>query len=305
MPDSLSQMMEWLRLLCRLMGMLMLRKWAFVALAAFPVGAGLHLSAIPARACTCMFDDSIEEEVERVDAVFRGEVVSIDSQDIVVVANSQSGRTEDKVEDMVEFRVSEVWKGERHETIYVKTRWSKDWEMWDNSCGSDGPAFRRGEEYLVFVYDDYTEISICTNTTLIDDYYGYGSEELTELGDGERPIPGSVGPVPIRDSILLPQVSVPTPTVEPTSTPESTFTPIPTPTVEPTSTPEPTPTAQTTLTPVPTPTPEPTSIPEPAPTAQRDVRSGVGCGQASGAVDLSAFFLVAGFAWFKLRRPRP
>ena len=297
----------------------MLLKIAFITLAAFLISANLHLSAAPVRACTCMYYDSAGGEVERADAVFRGKVISIDSQDIVWRRYYKSERAEDWVEDMVEFRATEIWKGELYETIYVKDSWLKDYMMWDSSCGSMGPSFRRGSEYLVFVYEDSADVGMCTNTTPIDDHYGYGLEELVELGDGEQPIPSSVGPVPIRDSVLLPQISVPTPTVEPTPTPEPTMTPTPTPTVEPTEptmTPTPTPTVEPTSTPeptmTPTPTPtveptatlEPTSTPEPASLAQPDTRSGVGCSQTSGMVDLSAFMLVVGLAWFKSQRTK-
>ena len=274
-------------------------KVAFIVLVALLVGVGFHISANSVRACMCAYD-GIEEHLEYADAVFRGEVISIESQDIVI-KGGWSGHTEDQVEDMVEFRVSEIWKGELYETTFVKTKWLKEYKLIpSSSCGSMSPSFRRGKEYLVFVYDDRADTFFCSMSVLIDEYEET-QERLAELGEGDLPIPGLVGPVPIRDSVLLPQVLVPTPTVEPTSTPESTPTP------EPTLTPRPTPTVEPTPTPEPTSTPtaKPTLTPEPTPTPKSDTRSGIGCGQGSGAVDLSAFILVAGLVWFKLRRPRP
>ena len=283
----------------------MLWKVVFILLVALLVGVGLHISANSVRACMCD-ETSTEEELENANTVFRGEVFSIDSQDIVI-KDGWSGHTDDWVEDIVEFRVSEIWKGELYETIFVKTKWLKDYKLRpSSSCGSVGPSFRRGKEYLVFVYDDRADTFFCSMSAPIDEYEET-QEKIAELGDGEQPIPGLVGPIPIRDSILLPQVSVPTPTVEPTSTPEPTptpeptLTPRPTPTAEPTSTPEPTPTPEPTS----TPTPKPTLTPEPTPTPKSDTPSGIGCGQGSGVVDLSAFILVAGLAWFKFRRYRP
>ena len=111
----------------------MLWKMAFITLATFLIGAGLHVLASSAHACVCAYDGSIEGEVERADAVFRGKVTSIDSQDIV----DADARHKDWVEDIVEFNVSEIWKGELHETIYVKSKWPRDYPpLMKTSCGT-------------------------------------------------------------------------------------------------------------------------------------------------------------------------
>ena len=107
----------------------MLWRVSSIALVALLVGVGFHVSANPARACSCPAT-STERELERANAVFRGEAVSIDSQDIVWDRARGYAPPEDWVEDMVEFRATEIWKGELYETIFVKTNyWLKDYQL--------------------------------------------------------------------------------------------------------------------------------------------------------------------------------
>ncbi len=180
----------------------LLRITTLITLIAFLVVADLHLSPNPAHACACL-ETSTKEELRRADAVFRGKVISIDRRNI----EKDDGRGGPWYvgEDIVEFSASQIWKGEPYETIYVKSIWNRRM----TSCGGGGPFFtdRDGyNEYLVFVYDDRAHTGLCALSAHVD----HAQEELAELGDGERPIPGSVGPIPIRDSDISPTISVQT-----------------------------------------------------------------------------------------------
>ena len=286
----------------------MSRKTALVTLAVLLFGVGFHMSVNPAYACVCD-ETSTEEELEWADTVFRGKVNSIDSQSIVL---ERPWGKENWFEDMVEFHVSEVWKGEPHETISVKSMWVKNWETFETSCGSIGPSFYEGEEYLVFVYDNRAETGMCSMSAFIDEY-GETQEKLVDLGAGAQPIPGSVGPVPIRDSVLLPDVSA----SEHRSEYDRGIIAI----VVETPTPKTT-TWTTSIVVHRTPRPEvriryvsenqtimrdserevDSTLLTPAPST----RSGGGCGLSSGSdsggMDLWAFGLVVGLAWFRLRQ---
>ena len=82
----------------------------------------------------------------------------------------------------VEFKVDTVWKGPSYETMSLTTARS------DASCGF---TFIEGEEYVVYSRDGAT-VSLCSRTRSV----AYAQEDFDELGEGDRPGAGSIGPIP-------------------------------------------------------------------------------------------------------------
>ena len=87
-----------------------------------------------AHACSCI-SVPLEEHLRTSDAVFSGEVVGIDENDLPPGAGPQLGK--------VTFDVSDVWKGASEEPVAVYGQGP------EASCGID---FEEGESYLVYAY---------------------------------------------------------------------------------------------------------------------------------------------------------
>ena len=118
--------------------------------AAFAIALGLlTLLALPstAHACSCAPSGSPAEALADADAVFAGEVIVVRPQGHPPFRLSSA----DPV--AVEFRVSQVWKGPRRETVTVET------ELSEISCGYE---FKEGRKYIVYAYDG--ETGLCTRT---------------------------------------------------------------------------------------------------------------------------------------------
>ena len=132
----------------------------------------LHADAVRIYACSCIPPRPPLEALERADAVFAGEVVSI-SEPKGLFGSWMASSTDPVT---VEFRVSAVWKGESYETMLLETAWSSA------SCGFD---FVPGDRYIVYARDGW--VSLCSRTKNIDK----ASEDITALGEGVAPMPGS------------------------------------------------------------------------------------------------------------------
>ena len=121
-----------------------------VAAAAVALGLcviGLMGLPKPAHACSCAPSGSPAEALADADAVFAGEVIAVRPQGHPPFRLSSA----DPV--AAEFRVSQVWKGPRRETVTVET------ELSEISCGYE---FKEGRKYIVYVWDGRT--GLCTRT---------------------------------------------------------------------------------------------------------------------------------------------
>ena len=170
---------------------------------------------------------------------------------------------------VTEFKVATVWKGPFNQTIYINSG------AYGASCGL---AFTEGAEYIVYAYHSGRRgglgTGLCTRTTGLSG----AMEDLAGLGQGTAPVQ-----VPSASTPQATHTPIPRPTGAPT--PQATHTPIP----QPTATPAP----QATDSPVPPPSPTPDMT-----------ETGGGCSLSPNTVDLSAVGLLAGLAWFGLRKRR-
>lgn len=157
----------------------------YLALVAIIVGAALHTSAERASACSCAPPRPPFEALARADAVFSGEVVSM-KEPRGWLSSSTDPIT-------IEFKVSAVWKGDIHETVFIKTAWSSA------SCGYE---FALGEQYLVYAREGRT--SLCSRTKSIH----AAIEDFAALGGPTAHLPGAnrqglFGPAPLYGVIGL------------------------------------------------------------------------------------------------------
>jgi len=114
-------------------------------LATFVFAALFTAQAQPAYACSCVMRVTLEEEMERSDAVFSGEVTKIES----------SGYGYD-----VTFQVNEALKGVDESTVTIHT---------GQGGGDCGFEFKEGEEYMVYASmgEEQLRVSICGLTALL------------------------------------------------------------------------------------------------------------------------------------------
>ena len=111
------------------------------------------------------------EALQMADVVFAGKVVAADS-----VPGGW----------IYEFKVHTVWKGPLYEKVLLFLSVTADVE--GSTCSKGARRlFSAGLEYLV-----YDNISYYNRTELLR----WAKEDLAELGEGQRPVPGSVAPVP-------------------------------------------------------------------------------------------------------------
>jgi hypothetical protein len=107
-----------------------------------------------AMACDCARPGSPREELQRVDAVFSGEVSSV-------------------TREKIEFKVEKFWKGPRAKSISI--------EYEQSDCAY---VFAVGKKYLVYAYGKgIFSTSICTRTKELDK----ASDDLKEIGEGKEP----------------------------------------------------------------------------------------------------------------------
>ena len=136
------------------------------------------VGARSADACSCGGGATLEEQIRWSDAVFSGEVESIDRDQRTPGAGPPLGR--------VTFDAKEVWKGGPGESFEVYGY--GDGVM----CGIE---FERGESYLVYAYrsgrggDGPLETDLCAPTKPLEN----ADDDLLVLGPPEVPIPDTGG----------------------------------------------------------------------------------------------------------------
>ncbi|MCG8349367.1 MAG: hypothetical protein MI924_16495 [Chloroflexales bacterium] len=134
-------------------------------------------------ACSCMAPEPPQQELAASDAVFAGEVVSIQGSGPQFAFTSQfpffGFFTSSADFVTVNFEVSEVWKGTIHQTVTIRTSGSSA------SCGFE---FQTGNSYLVYAGAVDTELhtSLCSRTALLAN----AQEDLAAFGAGEQPLEG-------------------------------------------------------------------------------------------------------------------
>lgn len=210
--------------------------------------AGLLTFLLPDRiyACSCLPLGTPLEELEETPGAFMGKVSSISI-------------IEDEPYDYAwhEFKVTTVWKGPLAETIFIKTQ----------PRGMCGTGFAEGKEYVVYSigWDNG-----CSRSRPVS----AAAEDLAELGQGHKPIPGTILNPPeiwfVEKKEGAPTASAPAQTPEVTT--EAPISAMPTPT-----------------TPAPSPTPTPSSG---------------GCGISPDRTDLSIASLIVGIVGLSLGRRR-
>ncbi len=131
------------------------------ALLAFLAGAE------PAHACSCAPSGSPAEALERADAVFAGEVTSVQFSGTSPYRLSSSALL------TVEFRVTRVWKGPRLPKLTVET------ERSEISCGYE---FKEGQHYIVYIWEG-NRTGLCTRTAPA----WMAFADFVALGPGHRP----------------------------------------------------------------------------------------------------------------------
>ena len=144
----------------------MLFRTTWLAMLLAVAALGLHLSAGPGHACSCM-QMTPDEAFERADSVFVGEVTSYRVRRGLFGWSSIDPTT-------VKFTVSEVWKGPQQDSLTIRTVRS------EVSCGFE---FKEGLTYLVYAQDGQT--GLCDRTALSI----RASEDLAALGSGWKPEP--------------------------------------------------------------------------------------------------------------------
>ena len=142
----------------------------------FAISLGLLLTVMvfvsssnhTAYACSCMQPLSPDEEVSKYDAVFSGKVINVSEVNLNDPILSSSEPM------LVTLDIDKVWKGDKKETIIVKTA------LTSASCGF---PFVENQEYIVYAaaYNDETlEVNSCSRTSLLSD----AIEDLQELNHG-------------------------------------------------------------------------------------------------------------------------
>ncbi len=132
--------------------------------------AAFLVFARESNACTYAPIGSPTEELGKASEVFAGKVIAATS--------IPDGR-------VYQFKVHTVWKGALHDNRFILRNvgvYAKG-----TSCEGTYEQYIVGQEYLV--YDD---IYVSSRTRLLMN----ANEDLAELGEGQRPEPGSSGPVP-------------------------------------------------------------------------------------------------------------
>lgn len=132
------------------------------------VAVGLALPK-PVHACSCVSPGSPAEALSNADSVFAGKVVAIRPTGHPPFRLSSA----DPV--MVEFEVTQIWKGTQERTVTIETKRS------EVSCGYD---FTKGLHYIVYARDGRT--GLCSRTAPAWRAF----EDLVALGPGMRPEPG-------------------------------------------------------------------------------------------------------------------
>jgi len=124
-----------------------------------------------ASACSCAELPSVEEELDRSQAVFSGKVIDVREK------KSLKGY----ITKSVLFEVTNTWKGVTQSQIIITTG------QGGGDCGFD---FKEGQEYLVYANEStmYGEKSLVTIVCDRTNELGSSHEDLAILGEGHPPI---------------------------------------------------------------------------------------------------------------------
>ena len=153
----------------------------------------LLAGADPAHACKCAAPPSPDVAHQQAATVFQGEVVGVRG----LTPEGLLSDEPDTPELLVRLRVSTVWKGTAHETMFVRT------SRWVPSCGF---GFIVGREYVVFAGEDPAvssdpppagfppSVNRCGRTARSHQ----AGDDLNWLEGGVTPEPGTVAPLPSR-----------------------------------------------------------------------------------------------------------
>ncbi len=129
------------------------------------VSAAFLALARESDACSVVPLGSPSEELQKQSRVFAGKIVAVH-------------KTRNGIQ--YEFRVDTVWKGPLLETMFF---WRSDTSPSTN-CGDIRDSFVVDSEYIVYVYG-FGRIGSRTG------FLKYAHEDIAELGEGQRPIPGT------------------------------------------------------------------------------------------------------------------
>lgn len=144
-----------------------MRRWKAIQVLFVIVGAFL-LYSTAVSACSCAPPGTPQEELNRSDAVFAGQVESI--QDSLTSGFMGPGQDYD-----VTFDIMRVWKGPETDTLKVKT---------SSSSASCGYSFQEGEDYLVYANEEYQvedgdlTVSLCSRTASLEN----AEQDVAALG---------------------------------------------------------------------------------------------------------------------------
>ncbi|MDF2570686.1 MAG: hypothetical protein K0R55_2290 [Sporomusa sp.] len=136
----------------------------------FVFGTWFVVEPLTVNACSCAEPPSIEDQLNRKTAIFKGKVLSLKKP-----VKGKIWSSADPVK--AQFEVKTVWKGELSSQTTVYTALSSA------SCGYEG--FEVKEEYIVFAYGDpdRLETGLCEGTKTL----ASAQEELKALGGGYEP----------------------------------------------------------------------------------------------------------------------
>lgn len=145
-----------------------------------------------ARACSCAGPLALDEEFRTSDAIFAGEVVSVDEDMLSADGGPPLGS--------VSFDVSESWKGVSEQSAFVYGQGN------GASCGID---FAKGEDYLVYAYRTGAEGSgpLETNLCKATKPLSEAETDLRLLGSRTETLPDTGGTVPIGLAGALPAMA--------------------------------------------------------------------------------------------------
>ena len=140
-------------------------------------GLWLFANTEVSYACSCLPPFSPSQELAESATVFAGKVTSVRefSDPKATIYSSMDPTT-------VEFEVEIVWKGPSYETLSLTTA---------RMGGSCGFTFVEGEEYIVYSRDGAT-VNLCSRTRPVAE----AEEDFKDLGEGQKPGTGSIGPTP-------------------------------------------------------------------------------------------------------------
>jgi hypothetical protein len=140
-----------------------------------------------AHACSCI-SLPLEKHLRSSDAVFSGEVVGIDENDLSPGAGPRLGK--------VTFDVSDVWKGVTEESVAVYGQGP------EASCGLN---FEEGGSYLVYAYRSNEDGPLETNLCDATKQLAAAEQDLQMLGSPDDTLPDTGGSIssPIGDATTV------------------------------------------------------------------------------------------------------